>query len=197
MQRFFLFLLISIFAINTAQAQYKMSITANYNIPISSDFSDNFQNGYGANAEIHYFLKETGFSGSLLFGLNSFRGTDDYEKSLLDPNLFYTHEYTANNYVFPVLVKGNYTFFRKNKFNVIGGIGVGVLFMEEKIKQTTEHTSETEKEKFNELGLYPSLGISYAVTPQVAVIINSGFNMSFGDKKIQYIDIRTGLIYKI
>ena len=174
-----------------------MSITANYNIPISAEFSDNFQNGYGANAEIHYFIKESGISISLLFGINSFRGTSDYEKSLLDPYLFYTHEYQANNYVFPVLVQTNYTFFREKKFNVITGIGVGGLFMEEKIKQTTEHTSETEKKKFNEFGIYPSLAISYAVSPQVAVIINSGFNMSFGDKKLQYIDIRTGLIYKI
>jgi len=197
MIRPFLIFILSIVFVYTAEAQYKMDVSATYNIPFSADFKNDFNNGYGVNAEFHYFIKKTGFSASLLVGLNGFRAKQAVEDALIDTSLIFDYDYRVDYYVFPVFLKANYTFFMEKKFNIIVGMGIGGLFMEKKEKQTGEYTSDTNKEKFNEFGIYPSLGISYAVSPNISVILNSGFNMSFGKQELQYIDIRAGLIYEI
>jgi len=197
MRKLYLSILIFFVAMLSANAQYKMEISATYNIPISENFSNDFQNGWGGSGEIHYFFKETGFSASVLFGLNGFRAKKEVEDALIDTTLIFDYDYEVHYFSFPLFAKANYTFFREQKFNITLGIGIGGLFMEHKAKQTGKHTSDTNIEYFNELGLYNSLGISYELSPEISFIISSGINMSFGNKKVQYLDIKGGLIYSI
>jgi len=193
---YFLFLLFFI-SIFSANAQYKMEISANYNIPISNNFKNDFHNGWGGRGEIHYFFKETGFSASILFGLDGFRANKEVEDALIDTSLIFDYNYEVHSFNFPLFAKANYTFFHEQKFNITLGFGIGGLFMEYKAKQIGEYTSDTEINYFNEFGIYPSLGISYKLSDDVSFSISSGLNMSFGDRNIQYLDIKSGLIYSI
>jgi len=195
------FLLIAfVLALITAPifAQFKMDICAVYNIPNSKGFSHNFQNGYGGAAEIHYFIKDSGFSTSLLFGISGFRATKEYEQELEDGNpTVFEYDYQINYYTFPLLLSANYTFLREKKFNAILGIGFGGNFMEEKHKQIGEYTSDTEKTHYNEFAVYPKLGFSFAVANDLAIIAKAGYNITFGKNEIQYFDINFGLIYDL
>ncbi len=192
-----IFILLVISSIQ-ASAQYRMSITTNYNLPQSTDFKSDFKNGWGGSGELYYFIKETGFSASLLFGLNGYRGTPETEQALKDSNsTINDYNYKINHYNFPLFVSANYTFFYRNKFNVILGLGFGGIFMEHKEKQIGKYTSSTRSNKYNEFAIYPSIGISYEFMRDISFLIKGGYNMSFGDKQIQYIDINAGIIYKI
>ena len=197
MRRTYFTILLILISFLSAKAQYKMDISANYNIPISSNFNNDFNNGWGGSGEIHYFIKETGFSASLLFGLQGFRAQKHVEDALIDTTLIFDYDYEVHYYSFPVFLAANYTFFHQNDFNIIASIGIGGLFMEHKAKQIGEHTSETEITKYNEFGVYPSLGVSYKLSSDVSFIVSGGLNISFGDTKIQYLNIKSGLIYSI
>jgi len=194
-----IFLLIFLFASSYyASAQYKMSITANYNIPQSSNFKDSFKNGWGGSGEIIYCFKESGFSASLLFGLNGYRGTEDTEAALKDSNSTINEfSYKINYYNFPLFLNANYTFFKEKKLNILVGFGVGAIFMEHKEKQIGKYTSSTRSNKYNEFAIYPNLGISYKISKGLDFLIKGGYNMTFGEKEVKYIDINAGLIYSI
>jgi hypothetical protein len=198
MRRFLLIGFALIISTVTLFAQFKMDVCAVYNVPNSTEFAKNFQNGYGGTSEIHYFIKESGFSASLLFGINGFRASREYEQELADSNLtVFEYDYQINYYTFPLLLSANYTFLREKKINIILGIGLGGNFMEEKHKQIGEYTSDTEKTHFNEFALYPKLGFSFALTSDLAIIVKGGYNITFGKKEIQYFDINFGLIYDL
>jgi len=198
MYKFFFIFFLLISSVVTIKAQYQMDISGSYNIPNSTDFKNNFQNGLGVTADIHYFFKETGFSTSITFGFNSFRATNEFEKKLKEDNTtILEYDYQINYYTFPLMLSANYTFLREKKFNVIASFGLGGNFMEEKKKQMGEYTSDTEKEYFNEFAIYPNLGISYAVADDISILLKSGYNSTFGDKNLSYIDITLGVIYKI
>ncbi len=187
-----------IFSITNSFSQFKMDITANYSLPQSTDFANNFQNGIGFTAEIHYFYKETGYSGSLLFGFNSFRAKNSYEEELKKTNTtIFEYDYELNYYTFPVMLSANYTFFNKKKFNVILSFGIGGNFIEYKQKQIGQYTSDTRKEYFNEFAIYPNMGFSYKFTKDMSVLLKGGYNMTFGDQKLTYVDIRIGIAYNI
>ena len=197
MRRTYFIILLLLISFFSAKAQYKMDISANYNIPISSDFNNDFNNGWGGSGEIHYFIKESGFSASIIFGLQGFRAQQHIEDALIDTNLIFDYDYRVNYYSFPLFVKANYTFFHQKDFNIIASIGFGGLFMEYKKKQIGKHTSETIITKHNEFGIYPSLGVSYKLSQDISFIVSSGLNISFGDSNIQYLSIKSGLIYSI
>jgi len=198
MYKFFIVIIIVMYSTMNIQAQYQMDILGSYNIPNSTDFKNNFQNGLGVTADIHYFFKKTGFSSSLTFGFSSFRATNNFEKKLKEENTtIFEYDYQINYYTFPLMVSANYTFFREKKFNAIASFGLGGNFMEQKKKQMGEYTSDTEKEYFNEFAIYPNLGISYAVAKDISIILKSGYNATFGTKELSYIDIKLGVIYKI
>jgi len=181
-----------------ASAQYRMSMTANYNIPQSTNFKANFKNGWGGSGELYYFFKESGFSASIIFGLNGYRGTSETEAALRDSNATINNfSYKINYYNFPLLLSANYTLFHENKFNIHLGLGFGGIFMEYKEKQIGKHTSSTRSSKFNEFAIYPSMGLSYEFMKDISFLIKGGYNMTFGEKQIQYIDINAGIIYKI
>ena len=190
--------IITVFLSIQTQGQTKIFISGNYNIGTSHLLKDNFKNGYGATAEIHHFFNETGFSASLLFGLNSFRATSDFEQELENnnPTLFdYDYQIHYNN--FPIFVSGHYTFFNKKKFNIMTGIGAGVNFIEYKRKQIGDITSDTEKDHYTEFAIYPSLGISYKIFSDISIMAKGSLNKSFGDQKIEYYSLSLGLIYNI
>lgn len=188
-------LIVSAFSLS---AQYQMDITGNYSIPSSTEFKTNYNNGFGVTADIHYFFKESNFSVSVLFGFNSFRGSNEFEQALKDSNkTIFEYDYQINYYTFPVMVSANYTFFYDKKFHVIPALGLGGNFMEMKKKQIGKYTSDTEKEYFNEFAIYPSLGFSYEIIDDVSFLLKSGYNMTLGSESISYIDIKIGIIYKI
>ena len=193
-------IILIILSVSTIQgfSQYRMSITANYNLPQSTDFKDDFKNGWGGSGEIYYFFKESGFSTSLLFGLNAYRGTPESEAALKDSNATINDfSYKINYYNFPLFLSANYTLFHENKFNIHLGLGIGAIFMEHKEKQIGKYTSSTRSSVFNEFAIYPSLGISYEFMKDISFLIKGGYNMTFGEKQLQYIDINAGIIYKI
>ena len=185
-------------AISNVSAQYQMDITANYNLPTSSDFSKNYKPGLGASADIFYVFKESGFSASLLFGFNSFRATSPFEQTLKDNNTTnFEYKYQINYYTFPLILSANYMFFYKKKFHLISSFGVGGNFMELKQKQIGQITSDTQKDYFNEWAIYPSIGISYEFMKDVSVLIKSGYHLTFGSREISYVNVRIGILYKI
>jgi len=191
---FVLFLLSTI----TLFGQYSMEVTANYNIVSSSEFNEQFKNGYGGNMEIIYQFQESGFGASILFGLNGFRAEQSYEQKLADNNpTIFTYEYKINYYSFPLMAQGKYTFFREKDFNILAAMGLGMEFMELKEKQFGKYTSDYRKEKFNEFAIYPNIGLSYKLVSDVAIVLKSGYHKTFGKKSLSYIDIKLGLIYKI
>jgi len=182
----------------SAFAQYKMEISANYNIPSSSEFSDNFDNGIGAKGEIHYYFENTGFSTSILLGVNSFRGTKGYEQELEDRNpTLFEYDYEIHYFTIPVMFSANYTFFRENKFNLVLGLGAGVQFMELKEKQIGKYTSDTQKESYNEFAMNESIELLYNLTKDIAVSVQADYNNTFGDQSISYYGFSVGLLYKI
>ena len=198
MYKFIITITVILASIFNISAQYQMDITGNYNVPMSSEFKDNYNNGFGVTADIHYFFKESGFSVSLLFGFNSFRGSNKFEQALKDSNkTIFEYDYQINYYTFPLYVSANYTLFSDKKFHVIPSISLGGNFMEQKKKQIGQYTSDTEKEYFNEFGVYPNLGLSYEIVEDVSFLIKSGYNATFGSKSISYIDVKIGIIYKI
>ena len=179
-------------------AQYQMDITGNYNLPNSTEFKNQYNTGFGASADIHYFFKESSFSVSLLLGFNSFRGSNEFEQALKDSNItVFEYDYQINYYTFPVMVSANYTFFYDKKFHLIPSVGLGGNFMEMKKKQMGKYTSDTKKEYFNEFAIYPGLGVSYEIVEDVSFLVKSGYNVTFGSESISYIDVKIGIIYKI
>jgi len=183
---------------STTFGQYSMEITAGYNIPISTDFKGHFQNGYGGNMEIIYDINESGLAVSVLFGLNGFSAQKSYEEELAENNsTLFNYDYKINYYSFPLLLQAKYTLFNEKEFQLTGGFGLGMEFMEQKEKQTGEFTSDYRKEKFNEFAIYPNIGLSYHLAEGINAVLKSGFHQTFGKKSLSYIDLRLGIIYKI
>ena len=198
MHKQFIILISLIISSLYASSQYRMSMTANYNLPQSTDFKTDFKKGWGGSGELHYFIKESGFSVSLIFGLNGYRGTSETEAALKDSNTTINdYSYKINYYNFPLFLAANYTLFQKKKLNIHLGLGIGAIFMEHKEKQTGKYTSSTRSSKFNEFAIYPSLGLSYEFMKDISFLIKGGYNMTFGERKLQYIDINAGIFYKI
>jgi len=190
--------LLLVLGTSTLFAQYSMELSANYHIPISSEFSNQFKNGYGGNMEIIYQFKESGFSASILFGLNGFRAQKKYEETLAENNpTIFDYEYQINYFSFPLMTNLNYIFFKNKEFHLITGMGVGMEFMELKEKQFGKYTSDYRKEKFNEFAIYPQIGFSYNLTKDIAIITKGGYHQTFGKKSLSYLDIKLGVIYKI
>jgi len=198
MHKQFIILISLIISSLYASSQYRMSMTANYNLPQSTDFKTDFKKGWGGSGEIYYFFKESGFSASLLFGLNGYRGTPETEAALKDSNITVNEfSYKINYYNFPLFLSANYTLFYEKKFNIHIGLGFGAIFMEQKEKQVGTYTSSTRSSKFNEFAIHPSLGVSYEFMKDISFLIKGGYNMTLGEKQLQYIDINAGIIYKI
>lgn len=107
MKKTYLLSLLFFVGIFSASAQYKMDISANYNIPTSTNHSDDFKNGWGASGEVHYFINKSGFSASLLFGINGFRANEDVEDALIDTILIFDYDYEVHYYSFPLFIKAN------------------------------------------------------------------------------------------
>ncbi|OYT16902.1 MAG: hypothetical protein B7C24_05370 [Bacteroidetes bacterium 4572_77] len=194
----FILMLLTLSSLNT-QAQYSMEITANYNLPQSSSFKSQFNKGIGASAEIHYFFNDSGLNASILFGLNSFSAKTAYKQEIKEENgpTEFEYEYQAHYYTFPLMLSLNYTFFQKEKYNFLVQFAFGSEYMERKIKQIGEFTSDTEKTKYLELGIYPSIGVSYEIMKDVSLLFKGGYNKTFGDENLSFIDIKAGVIYKI
>lgn len=191
------FALLLVFTISIF-GQYSMEITASYNLPTSSNFSEHFNNGYGGNMEIIYDFEKSGLGISLLFGLNGFGAKSSYERTLADNNsTIFNYDYKITYYSFPLMAHTKYTFFREKAFQIIGGLGLGMEFMEQKEKQIGEFTSDYEKQKFNEFAIYPNVGLSYNLVKGIRAVLKSGYHQTFGKKSLSYIDLRLGIIYKI
>ncbi len=198
MQKFIVLFFLLFGASQYSYAQYQMSITGNYNLPQSDDFKNNFKNGLGGTGELFYFFKESGFSASLKFGLSGFRGTEETEAALQDSNATVNdYSYKINYYNFPLFLSANYTFFHRKKFNIHLGLGLGGIFMEHKEKQIGKYTSSTRSKEYNEFAIYPSLGISYELAKDISLLIKGGYNMTLGERQLKYIELNTGIIYKI
>jgi hypothetical protein len=182
----------------SAFAQYQMDISIGYNIPASNNFSENFNNGFGATSEFSYFFNNSNFSASLLIGINSFRANEQYEQDLEDSNpTIFDYEYQIHYHTFPLLLAGNYTFFNAKKFNFRLGMGVGMQFMELKKKLIGNYVSDTHIDNFNEFAIYPNLGLSYQLADNIDIILKSGYNATFGEIGISYIDFKIGIKYDI
>jgi len=179
-------------------AQYSMEITANYSIPLSSEFSENFQNGYGGDMEVIYQFEESGFAAAIQFGLVGFRATKVYEQKLADGNqTIFTYDYKINHYSFPLIGHAKYIFFREKEFRIIADMGIGVEFMETKEKQVGEFTSDYKRHVSNEFVLNPNLAVSYQIVEDIAVVLKSGYHHTLGMMEISYININIGVVYKL
>ncbi len=189
-----------IILINTISifAQLKMDISTSYNIPTSSSLNEKFNNGYGATGELYYSFNDSGLSASLLLGITTFRATEEYEKELENSNpTIFEYEYQIHYNAFPVMLAANYTLFRDKKLNLRLGLASGVQFMELKKKLIGKHVSDTHKDNFNEFAIYPNIGVSYKVYDGIDVSLKSGYNKTFGEVSISYLDLRIGIQYDI
>jgi len=198
MQKIKLTILLIVFSSMSVFAQQKMDISGSYNLPISSSFSDKFQNGYGATGEYYHYIDSSGFSVSFLLGINVFRATKDYEQELEDSNpTLFNYDYRIDFFSFPVLVGANYTLFKEKKFNLRLGLGAGVQFMELKKKLIGKYVSDTHKDTYNEFVIYPNIGVSYKLNDSMDISLKGGYNQTFGDLGISTLDFRLGLQYEI
>lgn len=198
MQKINLIAVIILLSTISAFSQVKMDLSASYNIPTSSSFSDRFNNGFGASGEFFYFFNNSGFSVSFLLGVNSYRATEEYENELKESNpTLFEYDYQIHYHTFPVLLAANYTFFREEKFNLRLGVGSGVQFMELKKKLIGNYVSDTNKENFNEFAIYPNLGVSYEVYKGIDISIKSGYYKTFGEMSLSNIDFRLGVQYSL
>jgi len=179
-------------------AQLKMDINAAYNIPISSSFSDKFNNGFGGSAELFYSINDSGFSVSFYGGMNMFRATKEYEQELEDSNpTLFEYDYRIDFFTFPVLLGANYTLFHEKKFNLRLGLGAGVQFMELKKKLMGKYVSDTHKDNFNEFAIYPNIGVSYKINDTMDISIKGGYSQTFGELGLSYLNFGLGLQYEI
>ena len=198
MRKSYFIALLMLFSSITAFAQFKMEISANYNIPISTDFDSHFKNGYGGTAEMFYYFNDSNFSTSLLFGINGFRGSDAYEKELEDNNqTVLEYDYEIHFFTFPVMAAANYTFFRQKKFNLTLGFGLGAIFSEEKKKLIGKYTSDAASKDFSEFAIQPSLGMSYYLVKDVSISVKGGYYQTFGVLDMSYVGVKLGVLYDI
>jgi len=191
-------LLVSLFMSVSLFAQYSMEISADYGIPLSSEFSENYQNGYGGDMEITYQFKESAFGVGVQFGLVGYRAKKAYEKELAEANpTIFVYDYKINLYSFPLIVHAKYTFFRDGDFQVIPDLGIGVEFMEKKEKQIGTYTSDYNKHYSNEFTINPNLGVSYNMVDDIAAILKVGYHQTLGMYDLSHIDINLGIVYKL
>ena len=198
MQKIKITIILILFSSISAFAQLKMDISASYNLPYSTNFGDNFNNGYGGTGEFFYYINETGFSTSFLIGINTFRATSEYEQELADSNpTLFDYDYRIDFFAFPVLIGANYTMFHEENFNLRLGVGAGVQFMELKKKLIGKYVSDTHKDSYNEFTIYPNIGVSYKINNTMDISLKGGYNQTFGDLGLSYFDFRLGLQYEI
>jgi hypothetical protein len=198
MQKIKITIILLLFSSISVFAQLKMDMSAFYNIPISTSFNEKFQNGYGGTAELFYLINDTGFSASFLVGMNVFRATKEYEQELEDSNpTLFEYDYRIDYFTFPVLLGANYTLFHEKKFNIKLGFGAGVQFMELKKKLIGKYVSDTHKDNFNEFAIYPNLGISYKINDTMDISLKGGYNQTFGELGLSYLNFGLGLQYEI
>jgi len=198
MQKINLIVLIIILSTISSFGQYRINISTSYNIPSSSDFQEKFKNGYGVQGNISYAFNNSDFSASLLLGITSFRATTEYEKELKESNpTLFDYEYEIHYTTFPVMIGANYTFLKDKKLNINLGLNTGIQFMELKKKLIGDYVSDTHLDNFNEFAIYPSVGVSYMFKPNIGVTLKGGYNKTFGEVGLSYIDINLGLTYDI
>lgn len=191
-------LLVSMLMSVSLFAQWDMNISANYSLPLSTEFSKNYQNGYGGDMEISYQFKESGFGMGIHFGLVGFRANKAYEQELVDANhTIFVYDYKINLYSFPLLAHARYTFFRDDNFHIIPDIGIGIEFMEKREKQIGKHTSDYNKHYSNEFTINPNISVSYNMVDDVAAILKVGYHQTLGMYELSYVDINLGVIYKL
>jgi len=181
----------------TAYTQVSMSITGNYNIA-TFDLQNNFQNGYGATAEIFYNFHDSPFMASLSFSTNSFRATSEYEAQMKEyQNDAVDLNYQIHTLVTPIHLAADYHFFREKKLQVLMGIGLGLNIVTDKVKQVGQYTSDYTKDIQYYFGVNPHFGLIYQFEKDLGVLLKTGCNRSLGGNNVSYADIRLGLIYKI
>ena len=194
------FIIISLFLslISGAQSQLAMSFTGNYNMGLN-DLKDNFDNGIGLSAEVYYYFNDSPFALSLSISSNVFKANEEFEKAYIDAqnNLFDNFNYEIKQYAIPILISGNYRFFRTKKFQPAIGISAGLYSLVHKFKQTSEHFSDTRINTQNEFGIYPHISLMYEIFDGIGILLKGGYNQTFGTQSISYTDIHFGLIYKI
>ncbi len=198
MQKIKITFLLVFFSSISAFAQLKMDVSGNYNLPFSTNFGDKFENGYGGSGEIFYYINNTGFSASFLFGINTFRATSEYEQELEESNpTIFDYDYRIDFFSIPVLLGINYTMFHEERFNLRLGVDAGIQFMELKKKLIGKYVSDTHIDNYNEFAIYPNIGVSYEISDSIDLSLKSGYNQTFGDLGISYFDFRLGIQYEI
>ena len=198
MQKIYISIIVLLISSISAWGQLKIDISASYSIPNSSNFNEKFNNGFGGTAELFYFIKDSGFSGSLLLGIATYRATGEYEQELKESNpTLFEYEYRIDYFSFPVLLAANYTLFKEKKFNLRLGLGGGIQFMELKKKLIGKYVSDTHKDNFNEFVVYPNIGASFRINQTMDLSLKGGYSKTFGEVSISYIDFRLGLQYDI
>jgi len=181
-----------------AQSQLAMSFTGNYNIGLQN-FHNNFENGLGLTAELYYYFDDSPFAVSFSVSTSAFYANNEYKQAYTEAqkNILDAFNYEITQYSVPILVSGNYRFFRTKKFQLAFGLSAGLYSLTHKFKQTSKHFSDTRLNTKNEFGVYPHLSIMYEIFDNIGVLLKGGYNQTFGTHSISYADIRFGLIYKI
>jgi len=198
MQKLKITLILLFFSSISVFAQMKMDISASYNIPNSTSFSEKFHNGYGGTGELFYFINDSDFSASIFLGMSVYHATDKYEQELEDSNpTLFEYDYKIDYFIFPIMLGGNYTFFNDKRFKIRLGANAGIQFMELKKKLVGKYLSDTHKDNFNEFVIYPNIGISFRIIENIDISLKGGFNKTFGETSISHMDLRIGLLYDI
>lgn len=180
-----------------SQAQMSMSFTGNYNVA-TTDLKDNFNNGLGITSGIYYNFNNSPLSISLNVSYNNYKAKSEYEQNykIAQQNIF-DFNYDIYTLSIPVLVSVSYNLFDNSRIQPIVGFGAGVSTFISKIKQSGKYTSDTETETETQFVIYPHLGAKIKVTSDVGIILQGGYNQTFGIDKKCNADIRLGVIYNI
>ncbi len=179
------------------QAQLKMSFTGSYNLR-QGDLKEHYQNGYGIHTGVFYQFEDSPWSSSLNLGYQVFNAEKDFEASYkaMQQSLF-DFDYEIRTYAIPISLNAHYRVFEKQKLHVNLGMGTGVNFYINHIKQVSQHFSDEIQKEKAQFMISPQLSIVYGLFDDIALMLHSGYTHTFADDKIHHYNINLGILYHL
>lgn len=187
--------IILVFTSFFVQAQFKMSFTGSYNWA-QGDLKEHYQNGYGIHTELFYQFKDSPWSSSLKLGYQIFEANDNFEANykVMQQNIF-DFDYEIRTYAIPISMNAHYQLFKEYKLQVDVGVGAGVNFYINNIKQVSKHFSDEIKREKTQFIISPQLSIIYGLCDDISLILQGGYNHIFANNKIHHYNTNLGIIY--
>ncbi len=180
-----------------AQAQWMMSFNGTYDL-LLGDVSDNYENQYSANVNLHYKWPEKPFEAYLGAAFTPFRATSEVE-DFFETNTFspIKLEYNIQKYSAPLTLNFKYYPLDLKKLQAYASVGFGAHYLADKVKITTDHTSKTELDSEWQTMLKADIGVVYKIEPDLGIQLSAGYLNNLKEESLSYLKLGLGIIYHI